>query len=76
MIASTGAADRGYSPEARTRALVEALPYIQRFRNKVVVVKYGGNAMVDDELAATFASDMVLLRQVGILPVVVHGGGP
>ena len=56
--------------------LTEVLPYIQRWRDKVVVVKFGGNAMVDDELAATFASDMVLLRQIGILPVVVHGGGP
>ena len=56
--------------------LLEALPYIQRFRGKIVVVKYGGNAMVDPALAASFADDMVLLRAVGLRPVVVHGGGP
>jgi acetylglutamate kinase len=69
-------ADRGYSPEQRTRALIEALPYIQRFRGSVVVVKLGGNAMVDNELARTFAQDVVMLRSVGLKPVVVHGGGP
>ncbi len=68
--------DRGYSPEQRTRALVEALPYIQRFRGSIVVVKLGGNAMVDDDLARTFAEDVVMLRSVGLKPVVVHGGGP
>jgi acetylglutamate kinase len=52
------------------------LPYIQRFRGKVVVVKYGGNAMTDPALAVQFAADMVLLHSVGIRPVVVHGGGP
>ena len=56
--------------------LVEVLPYIQRFRGKVVVVKYGGNAMTDPGLAGQFAADMVLLHSVGIRPVVVHGGGP
>lgn len=56
--------------------LSEALPYIQRFRGKTVVVKYGGNAMVDEELKAGFARDIVLLKHVGIDPVVVHGGGP
>jgi acetylglutamate kinase len=56
--------------------LVEALPYIQRFRGRVVVVKYGGNAMVDPALAASFAEDVVLMHSVGIRPVVVHGGGP
>ncbi|MDH3678710.1 MAG: acetylglutamate kinase [Acidimicrobiia bacterium] len=68
--------DRGYSPEQRTAALVEALPYIKRFRGAVVVVKLGGNAMVDDDLARSFAEDVVMLRSVGIKPVVVHGGGP
>ncbi len=63
-------------PQMTATLLTEVLPYIQRWRDKIVVVKFGGNAMVDDALAATFASDMVLLRQVGILPVVVHGGGP
>ncbi|MGY9074495.1 MAG: acetylglutamate kinase [Acidimicrobiales bacterium] len=52
------------------------LPYITRWRGRVVVVKYGGNAMTDPELAKRFAEDVVLLRQVGLLPVVVHGGGP
>ena len=63
-------------PALTAQLLTEVLPYIQRFRDTVVVVKFGGNAMVDEALAATFASDMVLLRQVGILPVIVHGGGP
>ena len=64
--------------EALKRAdlLVEALPYIQRFRGRVVVVKFGGNAMVDPALADSFAEDIVLMRSVGIRPVVVHGGGP
>lgn len=56
--------------------LIEALPYIQRFRGKTVVVKYGGNAMVDDALKHSFARDMVLMKLVGVNPVVVHGGGP
>lgn len=56
--------------------LAEALPYIREFTGKVVVVKYGGNAMDDPELADLFATDVVLMRLVGIHPVVVHGGGP
>ncbi len=56
--------------------LSEALPYIQRFRGRTVVVKYGGNAMVDETLKSSFARDIVLMRLVGINPVVVHGGGP
>ncbi len=56
--------------------LLEALPYIQRFRGKVVVVKYGGAAMTDPDLSALFAQDVVLMRSVGMRPVVVHGGGP
>jgi acetylglutamate kinase len=56
--------------------LSEALPYIQRFRGRTVVVKYGGNAMVDENLKSSFARDIVLMRLVGINPVVVHGGGP
>jgi acetylglutamate kinase len=58
------------------RVLAEALPYIQRFAGKTVVIKYGGNAMVDETLKAGFARDIVLLKLVGINPVVVHGGGP
>ncbi len=68
--------DRGFAPTQRAGALVEALPYIQRFRGAIVVVKFGGNAMIDSSLAATFAEDVVLLRSVGLMPVVVHGGGP
>jgi acetylglutamate kinase len=60
----------------RATTLVEALPYIRRFRGKVVVVKYGGHAMTDPDLAARFAEDIVLLHAVGVRPVVVHGGGP
>lgn len=58
------------------RVLSEALPYIQRFTGKTIVIKYGGNAMVDDALKSSFARDIVLLKLVGINPVVVHGGGP
>ena len=60
----------------RAAVLLEALPYIHRFRGAVVVVKYGGNAMVDPALARGVADDVVLLRAVGLRPVVVHGGGP
>ncbi len=56
--------------------LVEALPYIRRFKNKTVVIKYGGNAMVDENLKHSFARDIVLLKLVGLNPIVVHGGGP
>ncbi|NIP14332.1 MAG: acetylglutamate kinase [Pseudomonadales bacterium] len=56
--------------------LTEALPYIQRFQGSTVVVKYGGNAMVDERLKTTFARDVVLLKLVGLNPIVVHGGGP
>ncbi|OZM76627.1 acetylglutamate kinase [Pseudonocardia sp. MH-G8] len=56
--------------------LAEALPWLQRFHDQIVVVKYGGNAMVDEELKQAFAQDMVFLRLAGIHPVVVHGGGP
>ena len=59
-----------------TEVLLQALPYIQRFRGKVVVVKYGGNAMIDPTLSEKFAEDVVLMHQVGIKPVIVHGGGP
>ncbi|MCH2412401.1 MAG: acetylglutamate kinase, partial [Acidimicrobiales bacterium] len=65
-----------FSPERRAAVLVETLPYIQRFKGSVIVVKFGGNAMVDGDLAARFAEDIVLMHSVGIRPVVVHGGGP
>jgi acetylglutamate kinase len=64
------------SAEDRARILTEALPYIQRFHGKIVVIKYGGNAMTDDALKASFARDVVLMKAVGMHPVVVHGGGP
>ena len=64
--------------EARKKAqiLAEALPYIRRFHGKTIVVKYGGNAMTDERLKHSFARDIVLLKLVGMNPVVVHGGGP
>lgn len=61
---------------AAARTLSEALPYLQRYTGAVVVVKFGGNAMGDDDAMAQFARDIVLMRQVGVNPVVVHGGGP
>jgi acetylglutamate kinase len=63
-------------PAAKASVLVEALPYIQRFRGATVVVKYGGNAMAGSSDLALFAQDVVLMRAVGMRPVVVHGGGP
>jgi acetylglutamate kinase len=62
--------------EQKAAVLVEALPWLQRFAGAVVVVKYGGNAMVDDDLKAAFAADVAFLRAAGLRPVVVHGGGP
>jgi acetylglutamate kinase len=61
---------------ARAATLVEALPWLERFHGTTIVVKYGGNAMIDDELKKAFADDIVFLRLCGIRPVVVHGGGP
>lgn len=66
-----------YEAAHRTaHVLSEALPYIQRFSGKTLVIKYGGNAMVDEQLKSSFARDLVLMKLVGINPVVVHGGGP
>jgi len=56
--------------------LIEALPYIQKYAGKTIVIKYGGNAMVDEKLKQSFSQDIVLLKQIGINPVIVHGGGP
>jgi len=56
--------------------LSESLPYIQKFRGKTIVIKYGGNAMVDEDLKSSFARDIVLMKSVGMNPIVVHGGGP
>jgi acetylglutamate kinase len=63
-------------PELKADILSEALPYIRRFHGKTIVVKYGGNAMIDEKLQQSFAHDVVLLKLVGMNPVVVHGGGP
>jgi acetylglutamate kinase len=64
------------SPNTKAAVLSEALPYIRRFHGKTVVIKYGGNAMTEEHLQRSFAHDVVLLKLVGINPVVVHGGGP
>jgi acetylglutamate kinase len=60
----------------RAEILLEALPYIRRFFNKTIVIKYGGHAMVDEELKDSFAKDVVMMKYIGINPVVIHGGGP
>ncbi|MDX2218391.1 MAG: acetylglutamate kinase [Burkholderiales bacterium] len=64
------------SPKKKAEVLIEALPYIKRFYGKTIVVKYGGNAMTDIALQEDFAEDIVLLKLIGMNPVVVHGGGP
>ena len=64
------------SPEHIAEVLAEALPYIQRFTKKTIIIKYGGNAMADENLKKSFARDIVLMKLVGMNPVVVHGGGP
>jgi len=60
----------------KAKTLIEAMPYIQTFRGKTFVIKYGGNAMIDEALKQGFAQDVVLMRYIGISPVIVHGGGP
>ncbi len=60
----------------KAKVLIDALPYMQEFRHKTIVIKYGGHAMVDDNLKRQFALDVILLKQIGINPVIVHGGGP
>ena len=64
------------TPQEKAAVLIESLPWLERFHGATVVIKYGGNAMVDPALQAAFAADMVFLRYAGIKPVVVHGGGP
>jgi acetylglutamate kinase len=64
------------NPEEKASILIESLPWLKRFAGETIVVKFGGNAMVDEDLQRAFAEDMVYLRHVGIKPVVVHGGGP
>jgi len=60
----------------KAKILAEALPYIRRFHGKTIVIKYGGNAMVEENLKQGFARDVVLLKLVGMNPVIIHGGGP
>ncbi|MFG1609069.1 acetylglutamate kinase [Actinoplanes sp. NPDC049265] len=64
------------TPHQKAAVLIESLPWLERFHGETVVIKYGGNAMIDPALQAAFAADMVFLRYAGIKPVVVHGGGP
>lgn len=68
--------DLKQNPAYIAEVLIEALPYIKRFRGKTIVIKYGGNAMSDDQLKSSFARDIVLMKLVGMNPVLVHGGGP
>ena len=75
-MTATGVQRAPTRAENKAAVLAEALPYIRRFWGKVVVVKYGGSAMADEGLAGLFAQDIVLMRSVGMRPVVVHGGGP
>jgi acetylglutamate kinase len=60
----------------RASVLMEALPYIRKFYGKTIVIKYGGNAMVDEKLKESFAKDIIMMRYIGMIPIVVHGGGP
>jgi acetylglutamate kinase len=69
-------AARNHTALPKAQTLIEALPWLQRFHGRCVVIKFGGNAMVDDELKQAFAQDVVFLRYAGLRPVVVHGGGP
>ena len=64
------------APREKAEILSQALPYIRKFHGKTIVIKYGGNAMTEERLRRSFASDVVMLKLVGINPVVVHGGGP
>ena len=63
-------------PLTKAQVLSQALPYMRQYSEKIIVIKYGGHAMVNEHLASIFATDVVLLKQVGIHPIIVHGGGP
>lgn len=76
MSSQSDSASPPISAASKALVLAEALPYIKRFHGKTIVVKYGGNAMTDEKLKQSFAHDVVLLKLVGLNPVVVHGGGP
>jgi acetylglutamate kinase len=73
---STGEFDTSKPDQAKARTLAAALPWLKRYHQKIVVVKYGGNAMIDDTLKRAFAEDIAFLRFAGFRPVIVHGGGP
>ncbi|MFD9126041.1 acetylglutamate kinase [Kitasatospora sp. NPDC059571] len=75
-IAPKGEQARSNAALPKARTLIEALPWLERFHGKTIVIKFGGNAMVDEDLKAAFAQDVVFLRYAGLNPVVVHGGGP
>lgn len=75
-MTSTAPATAPVAPQTKAETLSEALPYIQRFHGRTIVIKYGGNAMTDPKLKESFARDVVLLKLVGMKPVVIHGGGP
>ena len=64
------------SPEIKASVLLEAVPWLRSYKGATMVIKYGGNAMVDEDLKRAFAQDILFLHQVGVRPVVVHGGGP
>lgn len=76
FIEPTAGNNEGVSNQVRSKVLIDALPYIQRYNNKIVVVKYGGNAMTNEDLKNAVMSDIVLLSLVGVKVVLVHGGGP
>src|ERR1700712_4193204 len=64
------------NPDTQAQVLIQALPYIREFSGKTIVIKYGGNAMIDEDLKRAVMTDLVLMRYVGISPILVHGGGP
>ena len=72
----TNLSTKSVPAQLKAEILSEALPFIQKFHGKTIVIKYGGNAMTDERLQRAFARDVVLLKLVGMNPVVVHGGGP
>lgn len=75
-MTDTDTADETGTAAAKAATLIESLPWLKRFHDQIIVIKFGGNAMVSEELQRTFAEDIVYLRYAGIRPVVVHGGGP
>ena len=68
--------DTSINPAIKAEIISESMPYIRRFHGKTIVIKFGGNAMIDEQLQKTFAHDVALLKLIGLNPIVVHGGGP